>query len=101
MQADTGSDVVGLDVSGYQENVDWTQARDDGATFAYVKATEGTYYSDTTYFPEQYDGSYDAGLVRGAYHFAIADNSTGAAQADYFVANGGGWSGDGRTLPGM
>jgi len=32
---------------------------------------------------------------------AIPDNSTGAAQADYFVANGGGWTGDGRTLPGM
>jgi GH25 family lysozyme M1 (1,4-beta-N-acetylmuramidase) len=95
------SGVLGIDVSGYQGDVDWSAAAVAGVQFAYVKATEGTYYFDSTYFPEQYDGSYDAGLVRGAYHFAIPSNSTGAAQADYFVAHGGGWSADGHTLPGM
>ncbi len=96
----SSSAAAGLDVSGYQGNVDWGQTAGDGATFAYVKATEGTSYS-SSYFPQQYNGSYAAGLVRGAYHFAVPNNSTGAAQADYFVANGGGWSADGRTLPGM
>ncbi|MFB7507685.1 GH25 family lysozyme, partial [Streptomyces broussonetiae] len=38
--------------------------------------------------------------VRGAYHFATPDSSGGAAQADYFVQHGGGWSKDGKTLPG-
>lgn len=90
----------GLDTSGYQGNVDWSQAAANGATFAYVKATEGTSYR-SAYFAQQYNGSYSAGLVRGAYHFAVPNNSTGATQADYFVANGGGWSADGRTLPGM
>ena len=37
---------------------------------------------------------------RGAYHFALPNVAGGAAQASYFVANGGGWSADGRTLPG-
>ncbi|HET6873655.1 MAG TPA: GH25 family lysozyme [Acidimicrobiales bacterium] len=90
----------GMDVASYQGNVDWAGATANGATFAYIKATEGTYYTDSTYFPEQYNGSYNAGMVRGAYHFAIPNDSTGAAQADYFVAHGGGWSADGRTLPG-
>jgi len=40
-------------------------------------------------------------LIRGGYHFAHPGETTGAAQADYFMANGGGWSGDGITLPGM
>lgn len=92
---------LGVDVSSIQGNVDWEAVIGAGDTFAWVKATEGTYYADKTYFYGQYEGSYTAGMIRGAYHFAIPSNSTGAAQADYFVANGGGWSADGRTLPGM
>ena len=99
-QTASGPTEPGLDVSGYQGNVVWSQTAANGATFAYVKATEGTSYR-SAYFGQQYNGSYSAGLVRGAYHFAVPDNSTGAAQADYFVANGGGWTADGRTLPGM
>ena len=34
--------VAGMDVSGYQGNVDWGTAYANGARFAYVKATEGT-----------------------------------------------------------
>jgi len=94
------SGVLGMDVSGYQGDVDWSAAAADGARFAYVKATESTTYTNP-YFAQQYDGSYDAGIIRGAYHFATPDTSSGAAQADYFVANGGGWSADGMTLPGM
>jgi GH25 family lysozyme M1 (1,4-beta-N-acetylmuramidase) len=90
----------GLDVSAYQANVDWSQVSANGARFAYVKATEGTYYT-SPYFAQQYNGSYNVGIIRGAYHFATPDTSGGAAQADYFVDHGGGWSRDGRTLPGM
>ncbi|HEY4453284.1 MAG TPA: lysozyme [Pseudonocardiaceae bacterium] len=89
----------GLDVSGYQGNVDWSSVAANGAKFAYVKATEGTDYTNP-YFAQQYNGSYNAGLIRGSYHFAHPDQSSGATQADYFIAHGGGWSGDGKTLPG-
>ncbi len=51
-------------------------------------------------FSPQYEGATSAGLIRGAYHFAHPDESTGTAQASYFLANGGGWSDDGITLPG-
>ncbi len=88
----------GLDVSSAQGTVDWRAAYNNGARFAYVKATEGTTYTNPS-FSAQYNGSYNIGMIRGAYHFAHPDASTGAAQADYFVAHGGGWSGDGRTLP--
>ncbi|MFE3502529.1 lysozyme [Kitasatospora sp. NPDC059146] len=88
----------GLDVASYQGNVDWSTAAANGAQFAYVKATEGTSYTNP-YFAQQYNGSYNAGLIRGAYHFALPNNSSGSAQANWFVDHGGGWSADGATLP--
>lgn len=89
----------GLDVSGYQGNVDWSSVAAAGATFAYVKATESNNYV-SGYFSQQYNGSANAGLIRGAYHFAHPNASSGRNQADYFVDHGGGWTADGETLPG-
>ncbi|CAL9598087.1 lysozyme [Streptomyces sp. enrichment culture] len=89
----------GVDVSSHQGNVNWSALWTSGVKWAYVKATEGTYYKNP-YFPQQYNGSYNIGMIRGAYHFATPDTTSGAAQADYFVDNGGGWSRDGKTLPG-
>ncbi|MEU9606222.1 lysozyme [Streptomyces sp. NPDC048057] len=89
----------GVDVSSHQGNVNWSGLWTSGVKWAFVKATEGTYYKNP-YFAQQYNGSYDIGMVRGAYHFATPDTASGAAQADYFVNNGGGWSRDGKTLPG-
>lgn len=97
--ADASGVVRGMDVSGYQGNVNWSAAYSNGARFAYVKATEGTSYTNP-YFAQQYNGSYKVGMIRGAYHFARPNVSSGATQADYFVAHGGGWSADGKTLPG-
>jgi GH25 family lysozyme M1 (1,4-beta-N-acetylmuramidase) len=91
--------VLGLDVSDHQPAVDWSAVASEGAQFAYVKATQGTEFVSPD-FTSQYDGAYQAGLLRGAYHFALPNQSTGAAQASYFVAHGGGWTNDGRTLPG-
>jgi GH25 family lysozyme M1 (1,4-beta-N-acetylmuramidase) len=90
----------GLDVSSWQGNVNWTSVKANGATFAFVKATEGTGYTNP-YFSQQYVGSYNMGLVRGAYHFALPDRTSGAAQANYLADHGGAWSADNQTLPGM
>ena len=97
----TGSGVLGMDVSGWQPIVDWDGEYSKGARFAYIKATEGDSYASPS-FSNQYVGSTEAGMMRGGYHFAIPTlESTGAEQARYFIANGGGWSADGRTLPGL
>lgn len=92
--------VYGLDVSGWQPNVDWPLEYSKGARFAYVKATEGIYYTSPT-FSSQYWGAESVGMLRGGYHFALPVQSSGAEQARFFVANGGGWTPDGRTLPGL
>ncbi|CAO3613583.1 unnamed protein product [Cunninghamella echinulata] len=89
----------GIDVSGYQPNVNWSTAKANGIVFAYIKATEGTGYTNPS-FSNQYIGATNAGIIRGSYHFARPDVSSGAVQANYFLSHGGGWSADGRTLPG-
>ena len=88
----------GFDVSNWQGTVDWPAAYAKGAKFAYIKATEGTTYKDP-YFDANYTNSYYAGFIRGAYHFATPNTSSGTAQADWFVSHGGSWSKDGQTLP--
>ncbi|WP_168200912.1 lysozyme [Allokutzneria sp. NRRL B-24872] len=95
----TGVAVPGIDVSRWQGDVDWHLHWNNGVRFAYVKATEGTGYVNP-HFGQQYNGSFNVGMIRGSYHFALPDRSSGADQANYFVNNGGGWSRDGKTLPG-
>jgi GH25 family lysozyme M1 (1,4-beta-N-acetylmuramidase) len=93
------SGIQGMDVSSHQPSVNWSRAWNQGSRFAYVKATEHTTYKNPL-FASQYSGAGSVGMYRGAYHFAIPTrDSSGAAQANFFVNNGGGWSADGRTLP--
>ncbi|MBR7839492.1 lysozyme [Actinospica durhamensis] len=88
----------GIDVSSNQGSINWAAVA-PRLDFVYAKATEGTYYRNPD-FAAQYDGPHQRGVIRGAYHFAVPSNSSGGAQADYFIAHGGAWNGDGTTLPG-
>ena len=90
--------VPGIDVSRYQGTINWTAVRNAGIQFAFIKSTEGVSYKDPS-FGANYVGAYNAGVIRGAYHFALPDRSSGATQANYLASNGGAWSADSRTLP--
>ena len=90
----------GIDVSHYQGAVNWTSVKNSGIDFAYIKATEGTTYKDPQ-FNTNYPAAHGAGVIRGAYHFARPNASSGSAQANYFASNGGAWSRDDLTLPGV
>ncbi|GAA3165842.1 hypothetical protein GCM10010486_35470 [Nonomuraea roseoviolacea subsp. carminata] len=92
--------IAGVDVSNWTGAVDWGAVTSGGGRFAYVQATEGVDYRNPR-FEEQYGGALAAGLVRGAYHFAQPHESDGAAQAEFFLLNGGAWKSDGWTLPGV
>ncbi|EJF57791.1 glycoside hydrolase family 25 protein [Dichomitus squalens LYAD-421 SS1] len=89
----------GIDISSYQGTVNFNTVKANGISFVYIKATEGTTFKDPN-FSSHYEGATNAGLIRGGYHFAHPDSSSGATQAKYFLAHGGGWSSDGITLPG-
>jgi GH25 family lysozyme M1 (1,4-beta-N-acetylmuramidase) len=90
--------VLGIDVSSWQPHVRWKVVKADHLRFAYIKATEGTYYQSPV-FRSQERGARGVGIVTGAYHFATPNTSSGAAQARYFVAHGGAWRAG--ALPGV
>jgi GH25 family lysozyme M1 (1,4-beta-N-acetylmuramidase) len=64
-----------------------------------LQATQGSTYTDPD-FSSHYEGATQGGFIRGAYHVADPSGASGAAQAQYFLAHGGGWTHDGITLPG-
>ncbi|MGP4111870.1 GH25 family lysozyme [Streptomyces sp. 4N509B] len=92
--------VQGIDVSNWQGSINWSSVRGAGIQFAWMKATEGTTYTDPR-FDANYPAAHAAGVIRGAYHFALPDRSSGATQANFFASNGGAWSADNLTLPGV
>ncbi len=94
----TTTAVTGVDVSGWSGTVDWSAFKSQGYRFAYVKASEGNYFTASTYATQR-SGAKAAGFITGAYHFANPAVSSGAAQADYLIARSGGWKPGTNSLP--
>ncbi|MDG6106800.1 VCBS repeat-containing protein [Dactylosporangium aurantiacum] len=96
-----GYTVNGRDVSSHDHSggktVDWAALRVAGDDFAFVKATEGTAYTNP-YYGQDYNGAKAAGLYAGAYAFGRPDLGNPVGQADHFVDSMQ-WTTDGRTLP--
>jgi GH25 family lysozyme M1 (1,4-beta-N-acetylmuramidase) len=95
--------IFGPDVASYQhphptkahpngQPINWVKVASHGASFAIVKATEGTTYVNP-YFAGPYANDYAAaaaaGLVHGSYHFArpaFPVVATAKAQAKFFAS---------------
>jgi lysozyme len=76
-------DVIGVDVSGHQGDIDWPSLAAGGIGFAYIKATEGGDFRDRQ-FQKNWDGARAVGVPRGAYHFFTQCRS-GTDQAANFI----------------
>ncbi len=76
-------DVVGVDVSHHQGDIDWKKLSKTDVRFAYLKATEGGDYVDPM-FQQNWKDARAAGLAVGAYHF-FTRCKTGAEQAKNFL----------------
>jgi fibronectin-binding autotransporter adhesin len=76
---------LGIDVSSYQETINWTSVKGAGITFAWAKATEGLSYIDA-YFTGNEANAKAAGVLIGAYHFAHPELHIGSAGADQEAA---------------
>jgi lysozyme len=76
--------VRGIDVSHRQGDVDWGAVVASKIRFAYIKATKGADFKDGN-FVQNWEGSRDAGISRGAYHF-FALGTSGKLQAANFLA---------------
>lgn len=90
--------VTGVAVGGGDTSLDWAKLKAEGVQFAYVEDTSGT-MSNNPIFKQQYQGARSVGMLVGAVHFALPDTSSGTAQADYFLANGGSWTANDGILP--
>lgn len=60
--------VRGVDISHHNGRVDWARVRAAGYHFAYLKASEGATFRDSTYLRNR-DAARRAGFVTGPYHF--------------------------------
>jgi GH25 family lysozyme M1 (1,4-beta-N-acetylmuramidase) len=80
--------VEGIDVSQYQQAIDWPQVAGAGKRFAVMRATLGQTYLDPMY-ATNHAGARAAGLQVTAYHFATPATSPGDAvlEADWFLQN--------------
>ena len=73
---------LGMDVSFYQESMDWARAFQHGIRFAFIKATERTSTIDRR-FESNWSNAGKAGILKGAYHFYRSQYSA-RQQAAFF-----------------
>ncbi len=78
----SGYKVKGVDVSSYQGDIDWDELSEQGISFAYIKATEGSSTVDRC-FEANWNNSSNTDLRIGAYHF-FSFESSGENQAKLF-----------------
>jgi GH25 family lysozyme M1 (1,4-beta-N-acetylmuramidase) len=105
--ATTASAVEGIDVSSAQHPetkqypkgapIDWSDVAGAGYKFAFIKATEGSYYPNP-YYASDLAEAQAAGMFAAPYAFAIPNYSGGALQADYLLDNAD-YAPDGHILP--
>ncbi|TLP69099.1 glycoside hydrolase [Parasedimentitalea maritima] len=79
----TSYPIHGIDVSRWQGDINWRQARSAGVSFAYIKATEGGDVADPK-FDSYWRASRQAGVPRGAYHYFYFCRPA-AQQARWFI----------------
>jgi GH25 family lysozyme M1 (1,4-beta-N-acetylmuramidase) len=98
--AQTG--VQGIDVSKGSGAINWRTVYAKGIRFAYIRATYGARGKNwlDPRFKANFQGATRAGLVRGAYHYARPNQSSGADQAKRFLFVSGGLPKTTRILPG-
>lgn len=89
---------LGIDVSSYQgSGVNWSGEKSSGVSFAWAKATEGTYDDDADFTINENNGK-NAGVYMGAYHFARPDLDSPGTEAGFFWNYAGPYiKNDGKT----
>ena len=89
-------DVVGVDVSKYQMDIDMDELARQNIDFVYIKATEGSTNTDEN-FSVNWKNAGNSLLARGAYHFFSFD-SDGDTQAQNYIKTVGSLTGDLRPV---
>jgi lysozyme len=85
----TDFEVHGIDVSKHQDKINWQKVGETrnarvSIEFAFMKATEGTWLTDSQ-FKHNWEGTARVGIIRGAYHYSLPDLSP-RDQAKHFFS---------------
>lgn len=76
----------GIDVSGWQGNIDYAEVKNEGIEIVYMKASEGSNFIDP-YFNQNYTNAKANGLKVGFYHYLTARSIEEAInEASFFVS---------------
>lgn len=76
----------GIDVSGWQGNINFEEVKNSGIEIVYMKASEGSSFVDP-YFDQNYTNAKANGLKVGFYHYLTARSVEEAVEeARFFVA---------------
>jgi GH25 family lysozyme M1 (1,4-beta-N-acetylmuramidase) len=91
----TSGYMEGIDVSHWQETIDWAKVAAAGKKFAYLKATESTDFLDNMYAINRTKAKAN-GIKVGAYHFARPGTNANDAvnEATWFIQKAGPISGE-------
>jgi lysozyme len=85
MQARSLGNPQGIDVSHWQGDIKWNLVKNDGISFAFIKATEGIDYEDRK-FSKNLKEAKEAGILVGAYHFCTPASVEDAVnEAEHFI----------------
>ncbi|MCL6479203.1 MAG: glycoside hydrolase family 25 protein [Peptococcaceae bacterium] len=85
MQARRPGNSRGVDVSHWQGDIKWDLVKNDGISFAFIKATEGVDYEDRN-FSMNLKKAKEAGILVGAYHFCTPSSVEDAVnEAGHFI----------------
>ncbi len=79
-----GPTTPGIDVSYYQETIDWKRVHRAGMRFAFIRVSDGLTVLDSM-FKRNWAGAKQAKLLRGVYQHFRPDE-TAVAQADLMIA---------------
>lgn len=76
----------GIDVSGWQGNINYAEVKNSGIEIVYMKSSEGTSFVDP-YFNQNYTNAKANRLKVGFYHYLIArSNEEAIEEARFFVS---------------
>lgn len=85
------SSYTGIDVSAWQEKIDWKNVKNDNINFAIVRAAYRGYSAggikEDKYFDDNMKGATSVGIKVGAYFFSQAINEKEAIEEADFIIN--------------
>jgi GH25 family lysozyme M1 (1,4-beta-N-acetylmuramidase) len=83
-ECQSGPTAPGIDVSYYQESIDWPKVADAGIRFAFIRISDGLTVEDLR-FERNWREAQRAGIARGSYQYFRPDQDA-IAQADLVIA---------------